>query len=454
MNRAHILVVEDDPLQRRLIKENLESEGHLVFDAPNGKDALHIAEQYPLDIAVIDFKLEMETGTEVIEQLLEKNPLITPLVVTAFGNIEHAVDAIKKGAYDYIVKPLDFKKFLLVIERALERQRLKKEITRLKNSLEDKFSPKNFIHFSPGIQEVTALIGRASQSTATVLLTGETGTGKDLVARIIHFASKRKDGPFLSVNIPSLPESLVESELFGAEKGAFTGAGERRIGKFEAAAGGTLYLDEIGDLASHLQVKLLRFLQEKEFFRLGSSKPIQADVRIVAATNRDLEKMIQDGSFRSDLFYRLNVIRIHVPPLRERREDIPPLVDHIVTKIAKRENKIIDGISAEAMNRLLHYSYPGNIRELENTIERAIVMSDGGTLSTRDLPLFIKETKEEEESVPGHLSLTEKVARLEKREIREALHASGGIKSKAARALGITERMLRYKMDNFGLTAK
>ena len=454
MNKAHILVVEDDPLQRRLIKENLEGEGYLVFDASNGTEAQHLAELYPLDIAVVDFKLEKETGTDVIEELLKKNPLITPLVVTAFGNIEHAVDAIKKGAYDYIVKPLDFEKFLLVIERALERQRLKKEISRLKSSLEDKFSPKNFIHTSPRMQEVAALIGRASQSGATVLLTGETGTGKDLVARTIHFASPRKDGPFLAVNIPSLPESLVESELFGAEKGAFTGAGERRIGKFEAAAGGTLYLDEIGDLPSHLQVKLLRFLQEKEFYRLGSSKPLRSDVRIVAATNRDLEKMIHEDSFRSDLFYRLNVIRIHVPPMRERREDIPPLVDHIVTKIATRENKTIDGISAEAMNRLLQYSYPGNIRELENILERAIVMSDGGTLSTRDLPLFVRETAEKEETDPGDLSLTEKIARLEKIEIRRALKASGGVKSKAARALGITERMLRYKMDNLGLTDK
>ncbi|MCJ7680875.1 MAG: sigma 54-interacting transcriptional regulator, partial [Candidatus Aminicenantes bacterium] len=252
MNRAHILVVEDDPLQRRLIKENLEGEGYLVFDAANGRDAILLAEQYPLDLAVVDYQLGSETGTEVIVALLQKNPLITPLVVTAFGNIEHAVEAIRKGAYDYIVKPLDFKKFLLVIERALERQRLQKEITRLKSSIEDKFNPKNFIHTSPRMQEVVALMGRASQSSATVLITGETGTGKDLVARTIHFASQRKDGPFLPVNIPSLPESLVESELFGAEKGAFTGAGERRTGKFEAADGGTLYLDEIGDLILHL----------------------------------------------------------------------------------------------------------------------------------------------------------------------------------------------------------
>jgi DNA-binding NtrC family response regulator len=452
MDKGNLLIVEDDPLQRKLIKENLEQEGHSVFEASSSREALEVIAEQPIDIAVVDYKLNGETGIDVIQKMLSQNPLITPIMVTAFGNVENAVEALKKGAYDYIVKPIDFKNFLLVIERALERQRLRKEISLLQSSLEDKFSSKNFVFTSSEMNEVARLTSKAAKSEATVLISGETGAGKDMVAKTIHFSSRRKKGPYLAVNIPSLPETLIESELFGAEKGAFTGAHERKIGKFEAASGGTLFLDEIGDLPLQVQVKLLRFLQDKEFYRLGSSQPLKSDVRIITATNRNLEKLMKEEKFRPDLYYRMNVIQIHVPPLRKRKEDIPPLVDHFIRKFAEKEGKQIEGISAEAMNLLVQYSFPGNIRELENVMERAVVFCERNYITSADLPVFLKE-KKEEELIDSDLSLTHKVQRLEIKEIKRALQENNGIKSRAARELGITERMLGYKMKIYKLSS-
>jgi two-component system NtrC family response regulator len=451
MSKALILVVEDDPLQRRLIKQNLEQEDYTVFDASSGKGALEVMALYPIDIAVVDFKLDGETGVEVIQEILKRNPLVTPIIVTAFANVETAVEAMRKGAYDYIVKPIDFDKFLLSVERALERQKLRREVSVLKTSLEEKFSAKNMVIASAAMEEVAGLIAKAAGSDATILIDGETGTGKDLVAKTIHYSSRRKDGPYLAVNIPSLPETLVEGELFGAEKGSYTGAHERKTGKFEAASGGTLFLDEIGDLPAQVQVKLLRFLQDKELYRLGSSKPLKSDVRIIAATNRDLEKLMKEEKFRADLYYRLNVIRIQVPPLRERKQEIPPLVDLFVKKYAAREGKKISGISQEAMAALIRYPFPGNIRELENIIERASVFAEGDFIILADLPVFLKEKAEDEIAAPD-LPLTERVRRLEVREIKRALLEANGVKSRAARALGITERMLAYKMKIYNLS--
>jgi two-component system NtrC family response regulator len=450
MSKALILIVEDDPLQRRLIKQNLEGEGYAVFEAATGKAALEVVRRYPIDLAVVDYRLGEETGSEVIQELLQENPLLTAIVVTAFANIENAVEAMRQGAYDYITKPIDFERFRLAAERALERQKLRREVSVLRSSLEERFSARNFVLASSRMEEVGRLIAKAAKSDATVLISGETGTGKDLVARSVHQASRRKDGPFLALNIPSLPETLVESELFGAEKGAYTGATERRIGKFEAASGGTLFLDEIGDLPLPLQVKLLRVLQDGEFYRLGSSKPLRADVRIIAATNRDLEKQLAEEKFRPDLYYRLNVIAITVPPLRQRREDIPPLVDFFVSKYGAREGKEISGVTREAMALLLRYDFPGNVRELENIVERAVVLGDGEYLAIADLPIFLKDKPEEEVSIGGE-SLTGMVRRIEVREIKKALLDANGVKSQAARALGITERMLSYKIKTYGI---
>ncbi|MBP1768169.1 MAG: Response regulator [Candidatus Aminicenantes bacterium] len=450
MNKPVILVVEDEPLQRRLIRQNLEKEGFAVFEASTGKEALEAVRAYPVDLAVVDYRLEKEKGTDVIREMLKENPLLTTIVVTAFANIENAVEAMRRGAYDYIVKPIDFAAFRLAIDRALERQNLRREVSSLRSSLEEKFSPKNLVLASPRMEEVARLIGKAAKSDATVLISGETGTGKDLVARSIHYSSFRKNGPYLAVNIPALPETLIESELFGAEKGAYTGAHERKIGKFEAASGGTLLLDEIGDLPLLLQVKLLRVLQDGEFFRLGSSKPLRADVRVIAATNRDLERLVREERFRPDLYYRLNVITIVVPPLRERKEDIPPLIDFFIRKFAARERKKINGITREALEEMERYPFPGNVRELENIIERAAVLGEGGFLTLDDLPVFLRE-KREEDVAAEELPLTERVKRLEVREIRRALLEADGVKSRAARALGISERMLSYKIKVYGL---
>lgn len=450
MSKATILIVEDDPLQRRLIGENLRHEDYTVIEAATGREAFELAGLYEPEIAIIDYKLGSETGIEVIQNLLRENPLITPIIVTAFGNVENAVDAMRKGAYDYIVKPIDLDKFLLVVERAIERHKLRREVAVLRSSLEEKFSAKNLVFVSGSMEKAAGLMAKAAQSEATVLISGETGTGKDLVAKTIHFSSKRKAGPFLAVNIPSLPESLIESELFGSEKGAFTGARERKIGMFEAASGGTIVLDEIGDLPMTIQVKLLRVIQDREFFRLGSSMVQKTDVRIIAATNRDLEKAMNAGEFRPDLYYRLNVIRINVPPLRARKDDIPPLVDHFISKYGPREGKQIEGISQEAMAALLRYRFPGNIRELENAVERAVVFCEGKVLTLADLPVVLKERKEEGLSNED-ASLTGKVKRLEVHEIKQAMFEANGMKSRAARALGITERMLSYKIKAYAI---
>jgi two-component system NtrC family response regulator len=452
MNEPMVLIVEDDPVQRKLIRENLETRGYPVIEAASRREALEAVLGHPVDIAVVDYKLGDETGVDAVRDMLAGNPLVTPVMVTAYGNIERAVEAIRAGAYDYIVKPLDFEKFLLVLERAAERQKLKKEISLLQDRLDERFSARNFLFASAPMEEVARLIVKAARSEATVLISGETGTGKDLVARSIHQSSPRKEGPFVPLNIPSFPETLIESELFGAEKGAFTGAHERKIGKFEAAAGGTIFLDEIGDLAPQAQVKLLRFLQDREFYRLGSSQPLKADVRVIAATNRDLDALMKEGRFRSDLFFRLNVIAVTVPPLRQRKEDIPLLVDQFLKKYGEREGKRIQGITREALNVLVNYAFPGNVRELENVVERAVVFAERNVLGAADLPIVLKDASEDGPERAG-APLPDKVRRLEVREIRSALRESGGVKSRAARALGITERMLGYKMKIYGLAA-
>jgi two-component system NtrC family response regulator len=451
MNRPAVLIVEDDPLQRKLLRETLETEGYEAYAAATGREALEIIGRVPIDVAVVDFRLDGETGLTVIRDILRTNPLITPVMVTAYADVETAVAAIRGGAYDYVVKPIDVPKLLLVLERARERSKLRREVVDLRETLEERFHARNFVFGSRAMEEVAGLIVKAGRSEATVLVSGETGTGKDLVARSIHVASKRAGGPFIAVNIASLPDTLIESELFGAEKGAYTGAHERRIGKAEAAAGGTLFLDEIGDLRPDVQVKLLRFIQEREFFRLGSSRPLKADVRIIAATNRDLESAVAEGTFRSDLYYRLNVIRIVVPPLRERREDIPPLVDHFLRTFGRREGKGVRSISAEAMAVLMAQLFPGNVRELENAVERAVVFAEGETITRADLPVFLAGPREAELPLGKGLPLEERVRRLEKSEIERALRESGGVQSRAARLLGLTERVLRYKIKAYGI---
>jgi len=385
----------------------------------------------------------------VLKESKQLNPLIEVILITAHGSIEGAVDAIKAGAADYIEKTIvDLDRVEIIIQKTLERKRLASENLQLRQLLEEKHRLTGIISVSGAMEEVINIAGRAAESKATILIRGESGTGKELLAKAIHYASPRSDKPFVAVNCAALNENLQESEFFGHEKGAFTGASKMRKGRFELADGGTLFLDEVGDIPPSVQVKLLRVLQEQTFERVGGNETIKVDARLIAATNRDLEKQIEAEDFREDLFYRLNVVSIYIPPLRERKEDIPQLVNHFIEKYSAENKKTIDGISKEALDLLMRYDYTGNIRELENIIERAIVLVRGDMISTDDLPLYAR-IQGSEEYRQKDSSLTEMVERFEQQLIIEALDEAGGNQSQAARSLGIGERKLRYKLKKY-----
>ena len=374
--------------------------------------------------------------------------------MTAYGDIETAVSVMKENAVDYLTKPiLDLDNLELIIKKALERKKLVSENRELREKLQDKYRFDEIIYVSPEMEAVLNIAGRSANSKASILIYGESGTGKELVAKAIHYTSPRKDAPLVSVNCAALNENLLESELFGHEKGAFTGSDRQRKGRFEQADNGTIFLDEVGEIPLTIQVKLLRVIQEREFERVGGNQTIRVDVRVITATNKNLEKMVSDGTFRQDLFYRLNVISISIPPLRERRSDIPPLVSYFVSKFASENNKEIESISKEAMDVLLKYNYPGNVRELENVIQRAVVMTRGKILTTDDLPIYMKSNKSEDvlTTEKGRRSLDEIVEELERKLISEALEQSFGNQSKAAESLGISERNLRYKLKKYGM---
>ena len=374
-------------------------------------------------------------------------------MMTAYGTVETAVSAMKEGAYDYLTKPIDLDELLLMVQRIEKEVGLDRENRALKEQLREKFKVDFIISTSRRLEEALNLAGRVAQSQATVLILGESGTGKELIARAIHYSSPRADKPFVKVNCATLPENLLESELFGHEKGAFTGAAARRVGRFEQADQGSIFLDEIGDLSPSLQMKLLRVLQEKEFERVGSNQTIKSDVRVIAATNRNLEESIKKGAFREDLYYRLNVVTISLPPLRERKEDIPLLVEHFLEKYNRENKKAVTSLSKEAKDLLLQYDYPGNVRELENFIERAVVLCRGDTLTVQDLPLNLRQSKAEAAlgGARGGRNLPEALEEIERQWIVRALERSGGVQTKAAEELGISERVLRYKMKKYGL---
>jgi two-component system NtrC family response regulator len=374
--------------------------------------------------------------------------------MTSFGTIETAVKAIRAGAYDYLPKPVDPDQLVVLIERISERRDLIRENTELKEMLIERYKFDEIVSTSHAMEEVLSMAGRVAASSATVLLRGESGTGKELIAKAIHFHSPRANAPLIKVNCAALPETLLESELFGHEKGAFTGATTRRIGRFEAADRGTLFLDEIGELTPGMQVKLLRVLQEREFERLGGNETIKVDVRVIAATNRDIEKAMKEGAFREDLYYRLNVVSVVIPPLRERKEDVPALLDFFIKKYNAENKKNITGISAETRDLLMRYGYPGNVRELENIIERAVVLSKKGIITTADLPIHVRTSASEEELSAETLqgSLNETLETIERSILLEALKASGGVQTRAAEKLGISERVLRYKLKKYKLS--
>ena len=393
--KKSILIVDDEPNIRRVLGAVFAKAGYEVFTAENGRKALDAISAEPsIDVMLCDLIMPDLNGVEVLRSAKEMNPQLSVVMITAHGTIRTAVDAMKLGAFDYITKPFDMDEIKLIVKNALERSRLLAENIQLKQELQSRYRFDGIVGDSRKMQEVFKIVERVASSNATVLVRGESGTGKELIARAVHYNSPRRDKPFIAVSCAALPETLLESELFGYEKGAFTGAVGQKAGRFELAHRGTLFLDEIPDISPAMQVKMLRVLQEREFERVGGTKPVRVDVRLLAATNRDLEQAVANGEFRPDLYYRLQVIQIFLPPLRERREDIPALVEHFIEKFNKENGKNIKFVSPEAMDLLMKYNWPGNIRELENAIERGVVLADADSdLITPDLlPISVQAT--------------------------------------------------------------
>jgi len=442
-------VVDDEPAQRGLVAGFLKKHGFDVVETGGGREAVARFKQEPFDLVLTDQRMPDLSGLEVLEAVRAASPETAVVVVTAYGTIETAVSAVKAGAADYLTKPLNLDDLLHRVHRVRERQRLVAENRELREALAERHRVEGIIGDSGRMQEVLSLVRRVAPSDATVLIRGESGTGKELIANALHHASPRAAGPLVKVNCAALAESLLEAELFGHEKGAFTGAVAARKGRFELADGGSVFLDEIGDLPSHLQVKLLRVLQEREFERVGSSRPIKVDVRLLAATHRDLEALVREGRFREDLYYRINVVTIVLPPLRERREDLPPLIEHFLRVFAGKNGKTVRGLTREAREMLLRYDYPGNIRELENLIERAVVLTRDDVIGVEDLPLSLEAAAPASGEEAGLIAAVEG---LERRMIREALATADGTQTRAAELLGISERVLRYKLKKYGLS--
>ncbi|UCE66142.1 MAG: sigma-54-dependent Fis family transcriptional regulator [Candidatus Zixiibacteriota bacterium] len=442
-----LLVVDDEERQRELLTEYLNDKGHKTRAAENGEVALNMIKNEGAEAAFVDMRMPGMDGLAFIKRSLELYPDLAIVVMTAYGTVESAVEAMKAGAFDYLLKPVDLDHIELILSKIVETHRLIAENRYLKRKLEEVEIPEGIIGESKAIKNVLADVHRIAQSDATILIRGESGTGKELVANAIHNASPRAKGPFLAVNCASLPETLLESELFGYEKGAFTGAVSRRLGRFELAGKGTIFLDEIGDITPAIQVKLLRVLESKKIQRLGSGKDIPVDIRILTATNRDLESKMQNSEFREDLFYRLNVIPLTIPPLRERRDDILPLTEHFIKKYSVKNNKNIKGITAEAKDLLLNHSWPGNVRELENLIERAIVLVPGDVIDLKDLDPFIAQRPAS--PAPGFDNLN--LEHIEKQAIIEALKRTAGSLTKASEILGIHRNSIRLKINKYGI---
>ncbi|RJP20325.1 MAG: sigma-54-dependent Fis family transcriptional regulator [Candidatus Omnitrophota bacterium] len=443
-----ILTIEDETSQLKALASFLHKRNYQVIEAENQKTAIEQFQSHAIDLVLTDMKLPDGDGESILEHIKQIRPDVPVIIMTAYGNTTQAVAAMRKGASDYITKPLDLNELDLIIQRELERSVLISENRRLREIIENRGHVAGLITASPLMQDVLNTALRAAASDAGILILGESGTGKEVLARAVHAASPRATKPFVPIHCAALPEGIVQSELFGHEKGAFTGATARREGRFELADGGTIFIDEVGDIPLNVQVQLLRVLQERTFERVGGNQSIHVDVRIVAATNKNLQEAIKKGDFREDLFYRLGIITIEIPPLRKRREDIPPLIQHFLKKYAP--GRFID-ISREAMDRLMKHRWPGNIRELENLIERAVVLARGNLISTRDLPSNIQPDSDDtnEIQVQSDRTLPELVADLEKTLIQQALLKSDGNQSQAARSLGITERNLRYKLKKY-----
>ena len=449
-NLVRVMVIDDEPLMRVTIQDALAAEGYEVSIAETGKKGVNLIKDHQADILITDLKLPDMDGIQVLKEAKSLNPTTQVILITAYGSVDSAVTAMKEGASDYLTKPFPMDELLLIIKRILRMKQLEEENIFLRKKVEERYGLEGLVGKSPQMLKIYELIDTVAQTDTTVLIYGESGTGKEMVANAIHLRSLRKGGPFIKVNCAALPETLLESELFGHEKGAFTGAIKQRKGRFEMADGGTLFLDEIGDISPVVQVRLLRVLQERQFERVGGNETLSVDVRLICATQRDLKEEIRKGSFREDLYYRLNVVPMHLPPLRERREDILLLSDHFMNKFSQKMGKEITGLSEEAKTILLKYTFPGNIRELENMLERAVALIKGKVIQAYDLPEEVcgqtSPVRDVCEKIRGSKPLASAVSLFEKEYIQSVLEKTKGKKEQAAEILGISRKTLWEKI--------
>ncbi|HEV8550762.1 MAG TPA: sigma-54 dependent transcriptional regulator, partial [Polyangiaceae bacterium] len=451
MRNAKILVVDDEASARTALAELLRQEGYEVETAGDGFKALGRMTEFEADLVLTDLNMPGMDGVELLRKVKETNHELPVVLMTAFGGVETAVSAMREGAADYLMKPLNTDELLIVLERAIEGMKLRREASELRHRLQERYSFDNIVGASPEMQRVFKSVSQIAPSRATVLITGESGTGKELVAAAIHHHSPRAAGPFVKLHCAALAESLLESELFGHERGAFTGADRKREGRFEQANGGTLFLDEIGEISLSTQVKLLRVLQEREFERVGGSQTLRVDVRVIAATNRDLKEMVAAGKFREDLYYRLNVINLGLPSLRQRPSDVPALALHFLKRYATENEKSVTTITDEALKQIVNYPWPGNVRELENVIERAVVLTETDAVDSKHLPpeLAVVSRRSGPPPVPGST-----MDELERFAILKTMEALGGSTTKAADMLGISVRKIQYKLQEYSIAPK
>jgi len=455
---ATILIIDDNETIRIGIEHVVRKMGHTPLSAASGGEGLALFKKHDVDFVITDLKMEGIDGVQVIKAVVDHDPDCPAMIITAFGTVETAVEAMKIGAFDFIQKPFAPEVVRLKVERALELRMARKAKRRLEGENEylrgeSAAAYAEIVGAAPAMQQVFRVIEKVAPTDSSVYIAGESGTGKELVARAIHQRSKRSTGPFIKVNCGALTETLLESELFGHEKGAFTGAIRRKLGRFELADGGTLFLDEIGDVSPALQLKLLRVLQEREFERVGGEATVHVDVRVLSATNKNLQQEVSSGRFREDLYYRLHIVPIQIAPLRERREDIPLLVSHFIAKLAPRTNARVQGIDDGALGRLMSYGWPGNVRELENVIEQALVFTDGTSIAVSALPEFLRGSDESDQlSLPkGEMSLPDVLEDLERQLILKAYQKASGVKTETARLLGIKTSALYYKLEKYGI---
>lgn len=455
ITQPKILIIDDEPLMRISITDALIAEGYDVKEVESGRQGMNFISKDNYNVIITDLKLPEVDGMEILKTALKRSPKSKVIMMTAYGSVDTAVDAMKQGAYDYITKPFSMDELLIIVRRLMELRKLENENLELREKIDGKYAFEGIVGNSDKMQDVLEKVRVVADAVSTILITGESGTGKELIANAIHYNSSRKDNPFIKVSCAALPETLLEAELFGYEKGAFTGALKQKKGRFELAHTGTLFLDEIGEISPAIQVKLLRVLQERQFERLGGTETLNIDVRIICATQRDLKKEVKRGAFREDLYYRLNVVPIHIPPIRERKEDILLLADGFLKKIAAQNAKPTEGISPEARELLVNYPFPGNVRELEHAIERAVILGDGKDIKPADMPEDICDFYKAglKDAIKNSCSerLTKAIEQFERGYILRAIEETKGNKTVAAERLGISRKTLWEKCKNYGL---